>query len=470
MHLHTAQKFGLTALSVLFIAFAPGLSTGASNATNWPQWRGPLGTGEAPKADPPIAWSETENIRWKVPIPGSGYSTPIVWDNKIFILTAVDPSGEIAPAPVESDASRERGGDRERGGERREGERRGGGDRGRGSEVPSTVFDFKVLALDRKDGSVLWEKVVTQEPPHEGIHRTGSWASPSPVTDGEHLIASFGSRGLFGLDLDGNILWSKDLGDMIIKRSFGEGSSPALHNGVVVVNWDHEDGSFIAALDKRTGDELWRKERDEATTWSSPLIVARDGGSQVVVNATNRIRGYDLKTGALIWECGGMTQNVVPTPVASGDHVYLASGFRGSALLSIDLAKAKGDVTGTDAVTWEYNKDTPYVPTPLLYEDQLFFFKGNDGILTSVNAKTGETVFGPERVEGLRDIYASPLGAGGRVYLAARDGAFAVVEKGSELKLLASNRLDDEFSASPVAIGDDLLLRGHRNLYCIGEN
>jgi outer membrane protein assembly factor BamB len=235
---------------------------------------------------------------------------------------------------------------------------------------------------------------------------------------------------------------------------------------VVVVNWDHEGEDFIAAFDKRTGKELWRNKREEATTWSTPLIVVHGGTTQAVVNATTRIRSYELHTGKQVWEAGGMTQNVIPTPVTGFDMVYALSGFRGNALLAIKLGKT-GDLTDTDAIAWKHSKSTPYVPSPLLYGERLYFVGGNNAMLSCFNAKTGQAYYEAERLEGMSGVYASPIGASGRVYLPGRDGSVAVLKDSDKFEVLAMNKLDDKFDASAAAVGNQLFLRGHKFLYCI---
>jgi len=288
------------------------------------------------------------------------------------------------------------------------------------------------------------------------------------VTDGERVYAFFGSQGLYALDMAGNVLWEKDLGDMTIKLSFGEGSSPALHDGRLVVNWDHEGDSFIVALDATTGDELWRQSRDEGTSWATPLIVESEGTAQVISSASNRVRSYDLGSGKQLWEVAGMTANVIPTPVFAEGLVFLTSGFRGNALLAVRLADAEGDITGGPAIAWSYDRDTPYVPSPLLYGDELYVLKSNDGILTAFDAATGEHLYGM-RLEGVPNVYASPIGAAGRIYVAGREGAVAVVKAGPEFELLAVNELEDGFDASPVAVDGELYLRG-QHLYRISTD
>ncbi|MBI1927213.1 PQQ-like beta-propeller repeat protein [Candidatus Poribacteria bacterium] len=347
------------------------------------------------------------------------------------------------------------------------GGRRGGG---RGGEQPTQIHKFDLLAIDRRNGSILWQRTAREELPHEGTHLTRSWASHSPVTDGEHVYAYFGSRGLYCFDMQGNLKWEKDLGNMAIKMGFGEGSSPALYGEVVIVNWDHEGDSFITALDKKTGEERWRVERDERTSWSTPIVVEHNGRGQVITSATHRIRSYDLATGNLLWECGGMTDNTIPSPVTADGMVYVTSGFRGNALQAIRLAAASGDITGSEAIVWEYNRDTPYVPSPLLYGDALYFLKSNNGILSCFNAKTGEAYYGPQRLDGIREVYASPVGASNRVYIADRDGATLVIQHGPEFKVLAQNVLDDGFDASPAIVGNEIYLRGRKYLYCIASD
>ncbi len=425
----------------------------AAPAEYWSQWRGPLATGAAPYSTPPIAWSETENIRWKVAIPGQGHASPIVWGDRVFILTAIqteEPFAQEKPAAEEAARSSRRWRPN--------------------PKKPGHVYRFEILALDRQSGAILWQRTAREEVPNAGTHQDGSWAPASPLSDGERVYAYFGSHGLYCYDMEGQALWSLDLGDMSTRHSFGEGSSPALHGDTIVVNWDHEEESFIVALDARTGAERWRVARAERTSWSTPLIVDHAGRTQVIVNATNRIRSYDLASGEQIWECGGMTVNAIPTPVAADGLVYIMSGFRGNALLAIRLADAKGDITGAESIAWSHDRDTPYVPSPLLYDDALYFLKGNNGILSRLDAKTGAEHFGPQRLEGIEGIYASPVAAGGRIYITGRNGTTLVLKRGPKYEILSSNALDDEFSASPAIAGDEIFLRGEHALYCIAQD
>jgi outer membrane protein assembly factor BamB len=334
--------------------------------------------------------------------------------------------------------------------------------------APKEAYQFALLCLDRQNGRTLWQKVAREELPHEGHHPEHGFASHSPVTDGQRVFAYFGSRGVHCYDLQGNLNWSKDLGRMRTKNSFGEGSSPALLGQTLVVNWDHEGEDFVVALDAATGQELWRQPRDEETSWATPLIVQHDGQAQVVTSATRKIRSYDLATGRLLWECAGMTANVIPTPVSADGVVYATSGFRGNALLAIRLGRT-GDLSGTDAIVWSLNKATPYVPSPLLYEDRLYFFSGNNAVLTCCDAKTGRVLIDAEKLAELQGVYASPVAAAGRVYLVGRNGGTLVLKRSDQLEVLATNRLGDQFDASPAIAGKDLFVRGRENLYCLAE-
>ena len=412
---------------------------------NWHHWRGPYATGVAADANPPITWSETENVRWKIAIPGIGHATPIIWGDKIFIQTAV----EGTKAESEDD------------------DNPFGGFFGGRNDGP--LYKFDLLAINRSDGSVLWQKTLRAVEPHEGTHRDATYASNSPVTDGEFVYAYFGSRGLYCVDMDGNVKWEKDVGTMYKRNTFGEGSSPVLYDNTLVIVQDHEGDSFITALDKRTGDVLWKTDRNEGTTWFSPIVVENDGKPQVVTAGTNRVRSYDLATGKLLWDGGGLTRNSIPSPVAAGEFVYLMSGFRGNVLQAVSLASATGDISGSDAIAWEFNRDTPYVPSPLLSNGVLYFLKSNDGILSAFNTETGEAHYGPVRLKGVSGVYASIVGAAGQLYVAGRNGVVNVVQQGPEFKILAENTLDDSFNASPAIVGNELYLRGGKYLYCIAE-
>ncbi len=400
-------------------------------------------------------------MKWKVKLPGFGTSTPIIWGDRVFILTAVPGGKKVEAKPSETPAATP---ERPNPGE---GRRSPGGGFGR-SEKPTEAYQFTVSCLDRKTGKTVWQKVAREEVPHEGHHKDHGFASASPVTDGKHLVAYFGSRGLYGFDFDGNLKWEKDFGDMQTKNSFGEGSSPVLFGNTVVVVWDHDGDDFIVALDKATGKELWRTPRKDDTGWSTPLVIENGGKPQVVVNATRKVRSYDLATGKQVWECAGQTANAIPSPVATTDTVYLTSGFRGSALFALRFDRT-GDLTDTDAIRWSYNKNTPYVPSPLLVDDLLYLVTGNNPILSCFDAKSGKPHFEGERLEGVFGIYASPVAAKDRVYVVGREGTCLVLKQGPKLEILATNKLDDKTDASLALAGNELFVRGHQHLYCIAE-
>ena len=445
--------------AVSFIAFTA--------SANWPTWRGPLHNGSAPDANPPVEWSDTKNVKWKVKLPGHGSATPVVWGDRVFVLAAIGPDKKAAPQPapvVAAPTNNPAGADTNAPG----GGRRRGGGFGR-SEKPTDTYKFTVLCLDRKTGKTLWEKVAKETVPHEGHHQDHGFASASPVTDGKVVLAHFGSRGLYCYDLDGNLKWSKEFGELRTRNSFGEGASPALSGDVVVVNWDHEGDDFIAALDKNTGRELWRTPRQEETSWGTPLIVDYKGQKQVVVNATTKVRSYDLTTGKELWVCGGQTGNAIPCSVTDGETVYAISGFRSAALQAIQLGRT-GDLTGTDAVKWSYNQNTPYVPSPVLAGHRLYFLSQRGAMLTCFDTKTGKPLFEAERLPGVFNAYASPVATKDRVYVLSREGKCTVLKLGDTPEILATNTLPEGTDASIAVVGNELLIRGKENLYCIAQN
>jgi outer membrane protein assembly factor BamB len=413
---------------------------------NWHQWRGPSADGVGPHADPPVEWDEQSGVRWKLELPGRGNSTPIVWEETIFLTTAVPTERQATEA--EAAALRE-------------------ANQGQ-LTLPALVFHrFQVLAIDRHSGEIRWQRTAVEAVPHEGHHPNGSYASASPVTDGRRVYVSFGSHGLFCYDFAGELHWQRDLGRMRTRNGWGEGASPALWGDTLVVNWDHEQDSFLVALDAATGEIRWRVQREEPTSWSTPLVVERPDGPQVIVSATNRVRAYALATGELLWECGGLTTNVIPSPVADARAVYCMSWYGESAVLAIPL-DASGDLTDTDRRLWSYDRLAPYSPSPLLYQGSLYFARANSPIVTSLDVTSGETDLAPVRLPQVRsDMYASPVAAAGRVYFLARDGTMVVTRHGSQLDVLAANRLDDLFEASPAVVENQLFLRGHRYLYCL---
>src|SRR6185436_14567343 len=420
-----------------------GAAGAAARERFWPQWRGPFATGVSRSATPPTEWSETKNIRWKVDIPGRGSSSPVIWGDRLFVLSAVPigVEGAAAHAP-------------------------------RGGIQPRDRYRFVVLAIDRRSGKTVWERTAREEQPHEASHGdNGTYASSSAITDGQRVFAWFESQGMFVYDMDGTLLWSKDLGDKKMRNQFGEGSTPVLANDRLVIVWDQiaPGGSFVVSLDASDGRELWRVARDEIDTWATPLVVDHEGRRQAVVPGKNKIRSYDLENGNVVWESTGVTMNPIPSPVFGDGLVFVTSGFQGNHLKAIRVASAKGDITGTDSIVWTLDRDTPYVPSPLLYDGILYLLKTNSGILSAFDAKTGTPHYQLQRLEGVPEVFASPVGANGRVYIAGRDGVVLVIRNARAYELLASNKLDDGFDASPALADDAIYLRGYRNLYAIAN-
>lgn len=436
-------------ISVLCVGFV--LSLSAMGGEHWNTWRGPDMNGIAEGSKPPVEWSESKNIKWKAEIPGLGMSTPIVWGNKVFILTAVKDSEmkkstQLPGTSTTSESTLQR--------------------RGFGANKPTEVHHFLVMCYDRESGKEVWRRTATSVVPHEGHHRDHSFASFSPVTDGKYLWINYGSRGLYCYDVNGELVWKKETSQMRTRNSFGEGSSPAVTSKAMITVMDHEGDSYIIALDKYSGKELWKKSRDEKTSWTTPIVYEENGEELVVVSGTNASLCYRAKDGEVVWSCKGMTTNVIPTPVMGFGMIYLTSGFRGAALQAITTGN-KGDLTGKDAIQWSLDRNTPYVPSPLLYGENLYFFSGNNAILSCVNALNGKEVFERTRIDGMNGVYASPVAANGLVYLTGRRGTVTVIKNGTKYEQVAQNKLDEEFDASPAIAGNQLFLRGKRYLYCI---
>ncbi|MEM9658417.1 MAG: PQQ-binding-like beta-propeller repeat protein, partial [Planctomycetota bacterium] len=393
-------------------------------AGNWAHWRGDAGNGVSLSAQPPTSWSNVDNVRWKTALPGRGSSSPIVWENQIFLTTAIP---VVGGAPGE--------------------------------------LSFRLLCFDRRDGSLMWQKTAIEAKPHEGTHSTNGYASASPCTDGQRVYASFGSRGIYCYDMDGQLIWQRDLGDMITRASFGEGSSPTIVGDLLIVPWDHEGPSFLFALDKRTGKTRWDAPREEPSCWATPLAITHNGRQQIVMNGQNFARSYDAATGEELWRCGGQTQRPVASPVATDDLVLIGSGFRGAFLGAFRL-DGRGDVQGTEHVAWKILQGTPDIASPLLSEGRLYFYKGKSGILSCLDAVTGQPHYFAQRTP-LANIYASPIAAGGHVYLTDRNGRTVVIEDSTDLKVVATNELGETVDATPAPVDQELIIRGENHLFCI---
>jgi outer membrane protein assembly factor BamB len=439
--------------AALAVTLALTLSAGAAEfpkgaAENWHHWRGPNADGTAPKADPPTKWDANTNIKWKAPLVGKGSATPIVWGDRVFVLTAVKTDRVAKPDELPKIDPKFKV----------------------NTKPPTNFYKFLVLCFDRTNGKKLWEKVATEAVPHEGTHESHSYAAGSPTTDGKLLYVSFGSFGTYCYDFAGDLKWSRtDLGRMHTRYGWGEAVTPVVHGDSLLLNYDQEVDSRLYCLDTSTGKTRWKAERDEKTSWATPLVVDHGGKMQVVTNGTTRVRGYDLATGDLIWQCAGMTVNPIPSPVRFGDSVICVSGYKRAAAVSVPLS-SKGDLgESKDKVNWRYTPatGTPYVPSPVLVGDKIAFTALNDTLLTVLDAKTGKAVIEKERLPQVRSFYASPITAGGRVYFVDRNGTSIVVKIAEAVDVLSVNKLDDPIDASPVAVGKQLFLRGEKFLYCI---
>ncbi len=418
--------------------------TARERRANWPHWRGPEANGTAPEADPPVEWDEKKNIKWKVPLPGRGSATPIVWGDQVFLVTAIRTDREAAAADrPQVDATLERK-----------------------TKPPSLYYQFVVMSFDRATGQLRWKRQAAEKVPHEGHHPTHSYAAGSPTTDGRRLVVSFGSFGIYCYDLDGKLLWQRDLGRLISRLGWGEAVTPVLYRDSILINWDQERESALYCLDAATGKTRWQIDRDEKTSWNTPLVVEHQGVAQVVLNGNKRVRSYDLATGKLLWDCGGMTLNPIPSPVAADGVVYCMSGYTGAAAVAVAL-DARGDAEAAGKVLWRYGKNTPYCPSPLLLGDRLIFTSANHAFLTILDRKTGKPILEHERLPGQEAFYASPVAAAGRIYLVDRDGTTLVLKAADRLEVLATNPLGDPVDASPALVGRQLFLRGEHYLYCI---
>ncbi len=438
-HLHRLA-IGALALSCHLTLYAADLEA------NWHQWRGPENNGVSRTAVPPLQWSEDRNVQWKVAIEGNGSSSPIVWGDKVFLLTAVDTRKVDPSLPRPEDQP----------------------NRVFGIKFPNTSYVFMTLCLDRNTGKEIWRRVANELIPHEGHHKDNNFASASPMTDGKRLVCWFGSAGLFNYDLEGRLLWKRDLGKAHMGASLGEGTSPVQHDGRIVIVRDHQRQSYIETLDAKSGKTLWRKNRNEDNSWATPAIVKHRDITQVIVSGSEKIISYNLASGDIVWQCGGLTDNPIPNPIVDGDRVICMTGYKGHSALAIRL-DSKGDVTGTDKVVWSTDRGTPYVPSPLLYDGLLFYNQSSQARWSCVDAGTGEAFVDRVPLPGLFGVYASPVGADGRVFVTDRNGTTLVLERGREFEVLATNKLEDSFHASPALAGDQMFLRGRRFLYCLSE-
>jgi outer membrane protein assembly factor BamB len=408
--------------------------------SNWLEWRGHRGTGVA-IGDAPLRWSDATGVTWKVPIAGRGHSTPIVVGSRLFLTTAI-PTGKGSGA-----AARSRGGG-------------GGADAG-------LEHRFDVVSIARSSGSTIWQRTATTATPHEGYHRTyGSFASNSPVSDGQRVYAFFGSRGLYAYSLAGDLVWKKDFGVRLrMDGAFGEGTAPILHDGRLLILFDHLDGGFLSVLNAASGNELFRIRRTEKYNWAPPFVATHNGRRQIVING-EATRGYDYDTGDQIWEARGLGENSVPQVVQHGDLVFSMSGHTIKHLMAIRLGRT-GDLTGKEAIAWSTSRGVSYTPSPLLHDGKLYVVS-DAGLVSCLDAATGKPFWATERLPRPYNFKASPVAANGKLYLATEEGDVVVLRLGEKFEVLSTNTLHDQsFIASPVIVDGSIYLRSRTHLFRI---
>jgi outer membrane protein assembly factor BamB len=441
---NVATIFVLT--TILASAVSQAQDTSQLREKNWPEFRGPLGDGNSALAKPPVTWNEDEGIRWKIDVPGTGSSTPIVWNGRIYLTSSIKTDKVDVALPEAADQP----------------------DRPFGIKFPNQIYQSVLLCYDATNGKEIWREVVVEAVPHQGHHPDNNYASATLTTDGKRLYVPFASLGFHCYSMDGQLIWRRELGKVDTRLSFGEASSLVVRDGKLMICRDNEGQSYLIALNAETGETVWRVDRDEPSAWATPLILKRKDKTHVVTNGKTRIRSYDLDSGELLWECGGQVSNITPCPVADGDLVFCMSGYRGNSAQAIKI-DSNGDLTNGDQIAWSINRGTPYVPSPILHRGLLYFTQSNSGILSCVDAQSGESVIERTRLDSISKLYASPVAADGRIYFVGRGGTTMVVQHGKEFKVLATNQLDDFFDASPALVGDTLYLRGRSHLYCIGD-
>jgi outer membrane protein assembly factor BamB len=423
---------------------------------NWPSFRGPDGTGVADGQQPPITWNlkESKNVRWKTPIPGLGHSCPIVWGNRVFLTTAVssEPDPKIRIGNYGDVASVD----------------------------DKSKHAWQVLCLDRDSGAILWTRTAYQGVPKIKRHLKGSQANCTPATDGTHVLACFGSEGLYCYDFAGKLLWKRDLSTLdssfAIDQEYewGFGNSPIIHDGLAILQCDLSRDSFIAAFNVETGEKIWSTPRDEIPSWSSPVIWRNSLRVELVTNAAQYARGYDPKTGAELWRLAKKSEVTIPTPVCGKDLLFITSGNRPIQPILAIRPGAQGDISLKEGqksnahIAWSKMRGGPYMPTPILYGPHLYTCS-NSGVLTCYEAATGKEVY-KERISGGGDSYtASPVAADGRLYFASEQGQVRVVKAGPEFQLLAVNKMDDYVMATPAISNGSLLVRTQHFLLSLGK-
>lgn len=438
--------------SFVFISFvallrlAPSVDAG----DNWPQFRGPEATGVVENPRLPDRWTETGNVAWKARIPGRGWASPIVWGEQVFVATVVN-TGETPIA------------------------KKGLYFGGEQSKPPETEHLWKVLALNLRDGTVAWEQTAHRGVPTTPLHIKNTYASETPVTDGERLYVLFGNVGIFCYDLAGKPLWSKPIEPHRMRAGWGTAASPVVHGNQLIYVNDNEQESYIVALDTSDGRELWRVPREEKSNWATPFVWQNDRRTEIVTPGTNKIRSYDL-AGKLLWELKGMSVITIATPYAANGLLYVSSGYvldpkRPMYAIrpggSGDLTLSDGQ-TSSEFVAWSDKLAAPYNPTTLVYRDRLYVLY-DMGLFACYDARTGKEIYGRKRIPNGKAFTASPWAYDGKIFCLNEDGVTFVMAAKDEFEILHTNPLGENETAlaTPAIVGDRLLIRTADNVYCI---
>lgn len=484
-------------------------------ADQWPQFRGPSNAGVIAAEVLPSEWSTDKHIEWKVDIPGTGWSCPIIWGDRVFVTSAItenqrkpraggpgggfgrpggdgngppdgapprrrrppagNPGGNDANESAQNDAAPPDGQEPPRRGGGGFGGRGGrGGMGGRSAAPPDVLYRWEVICLDRLSGSMLWSKVALERKPTIPTQGSNTYASETPVTDGERLYVYFGMHGLFCYDFDGNLQWKKDLGSFPMRMGFGTGSSPALDGDRLFVQCDNEKESFLVAFDKKSGDELWRKSRTEQSTWATPFVWKTDGRTEIVTCAQKRVRSYDPATGNELWEVNGMPGYCSATPVTGDGLLFLGSGgpMSNAPLLAVK-AGATGDISLKDGetsnayVAWSRTRSGPAMASPLYYKGYLYILELRGGMISCYEAKTGKEVYNRKRLPDARGFTASPWANNDKIFCLDDGGQTTVLKAGPEFEVLGQNKLDEMCWSTPAAADGKLYLRTVDHLFCI---
>ena len=426
------------------------IAAGAS-AQNWPSFRGPSASGAADGQNLPASWDAAQDtgILWKTPIPGLAHSSPIVWDNRIFLTTAV--SGR-------ADASFKRG-------------LFGSGD----ASEDRTAQQWKLICLDRDSGKLLWERVAYQGEPKDKRHVKSTYANSTPATDGQMVVALFGSQGLYAYDLAGKLLWKRDLGKIddgaydVPDLEWGTASSPIVYRDTVIVQCDQQKGSFLQAFDGKSGESIWKTERDEIPSWGTPTVYTGNTRAELVTNGSNYVRGYDPATGKELWRLGGSSKITAPTPVFAADIILVASGRGPEAPIFAVHPGAAGEITGQPKwVAWQKERRGPYMPTPLIYRGYVYIL-GNAGVFDCYDLETGREIYRGRIPHKGSGFSASPVAADGRIYLSSEDGDIFVVKAGPQFELLGTYPMGEPLMATPAVSGRMLLVRSEHRMWAIGS-